>query len=393
MTTSAGATWIVRAEEALARTRGGGGEDEAHGEIEVLRGQRPPLLDATATRALLALPMAALVWAAVVLRAQIAEDPLDPIGVLLRVLALGLSVRAVLLGAEMAKRLKTWAESAGYALAIAPEGVLFRSPRGDVVAPREDVVDVRERGDWRTRQGARRWSEVYLVTRPVAGRGWIAIPPLFERTPGVLAERLMRWRGPIATPEEPAWPDPPRLGSQVYDDAAAGRIPEGGLAIAHGLGWLQSGPYATVLLAAVVIDAFVRLPREAWAALGLGWPIALAITLLSIPAVWIWMTRREVSPRKGLACVLTPAEILMRTRAGVLRVSWKRMTRVHVASRAKWTILRGYHQARQLVIERSDGPPIRYDESFLGAPAEAVQALCEAYKRGVLSPALPADPA
>jgi hypothetical protein len=46
-------------------------------------------------------------------------------------------------------------------------------------------------------------------------------------------------------------------------------------------------------------------------------------------------------------------------------------------------MLQGYHQAKTLVLDRKTDP-VRYEEAFLGAPAEVTAALCEAYKRGLI---------
>jgi len=42
------------------------------------------------------------------------------------------------------------------------------------------------------------------------------------------------------------------------------------------------------------------------------------------------------------------------------------------------------HEAKTLVLKRKDEPPIRYDEAFLGVPAEVAQALLDAYRTGAL---------
>ncbi len=139
----------------------------------------------------------------------------------------------------------------------------------------------------------------------------------------------------------PKAPEPHRLGSQIYDDAAAGRAPEGGYVIRHGRGWWRRGPYATLLLTVAVLDGFVRVPGGAWRQISPLLPIGLALCLAAVPLVWIWITRREILPRKGLALVLTPAEALMRTRAGVLRVTWARLARVYVEANPTWSICRG----------------------------------------------------
>jgi hypothetical protein len=372
--------WIARAEAALAAGRGGE-------QVDVFVARRPPMADLDGVRALSAPVLAAAVWLLAVFREQTTETPLDPVALLIRLLALGLTVRAVLLGAMLVKRARTWLQTRRYGLALTPEGMLFRTPRGDVAAAREDMVDVRERGDWRQRSAARRWSEVYVLIRPSAsptGDPYVSIPPLFERSPGILAERLMRWRGPVQGPEHPEHPEPNRLASKVYERAAVGQVPRGGLVVPHGRGWLRRGPYATVLLSIAILDGLLRLPSAAWSAIPPVYPLGLAACLAVVPVVWIGLTRRHVAPRKGLALVMTPAEVMMRTREGILRAQWRNLGRVTIEQKGTWSILEGYHQARKLVLERNRATTIRYDEAFLGMPAEVVQGLCEGYKKGTL---------
>jgi hypothetical protein len=368
-------SWVERAEEAL---RGG-----TEAGVQVLTGGRPPILDADGRRALVTPFIAAFLWTAVVFREMQVERPLDPLALLLRLIALAFTVRAVLLLIVLAQRLAVLMRANHYRLALTDEGLLLRTPAADFAVPREDVLDVVEQGHWSGHSG-RRWAQVYIVTRPDSGRLFLALPPVFERTPGVLAERLMRWRGVQERPDEVAEVEPVQLASKLFDAAAAGNTPPDAVVIRHGRGWLRRGPYATLLLGGALLDGFVRMPPEARATFGMEVPLVMMLCLFIVPLVWIVTTRREIAPRRGIALILTPAEVLMRTRAGVLRTRWSNVAKLEITSKTAWSVLHGARQSRTLRIERRKDPVINYTEEFLGAPAEVVLALCNAYRSGVL---------
>jgi hypothetical protein len=374
------AHWIQTAEAALdGRSRPG---DDA--EVEVAERYAPAILDAAGIRASLAPLLAGFVWSAAVLRETQTHAPLDPLALLLRLLALALTVRAVALLTSLAKRLRVRLALSRYGLAIAADGLLLRTPSGDVVVPRSQVVDVRERGQWRQRAG-RRWAEVYVVTRPQSGRLFLALPPIFERTPGVLAERLMRWLGPREAPENPTYPEPAELASKLWDSVAAGARPDGVAVIPQGSAWLQRGPYASLLLGLALLDGFVRLPANARAALSHGAPAWLWLGMLALPAIWILLTRRDLARRKGVAMLLTAAELLVRTRAGIHRLRWPEVKSLGIETRTAWSILQGAYESRTLVVKHQDGEQNRLDEAFIGVPAEVVVALGEAHRKGLLT--------
>jgi hypothetical protein len=375
-TDSATDHWIVAAEAKLA------GKPCGRDDLEVIRATRPPVIDAETLAALGSILLTAIVWAAAVFREQVSQAAFDPLALLLRLLALGFTVRALLLGAGMARRLSLVASAQRQAIVLAPEGLLYRSADADIVMPIEDIIAIVERGDWRGRAG-RRSNDVYVVTGPGAGRAHVALPPIFEATPGVLAERLMRWRGLVEGMDAPR-PEPTQLASKLYDEVAAGARPPGIAVIRHGRGWLVRGPYASVLLGIAVLIGFARLPAGTLSLIGPTVPIAIGVCLALVPALWVWLVRREIRPRKGLALVLTPAEALMRARAGIVRVAWKTIGRLSVQVKPSWSLLEGSHGTRTLLVQRRDAPDVRYDEAFLGVPAEVALALCDAYRRGVL---------
>lgn len=367
-------SWVTAAEAAL---RG-----ESVDGVDVVPRHRPPLLDAFARRALLTPFIAAFLWAAVVFR-EAQHNPLEPVSLVLRLLALALTVRALLVLSQLGHRAITSLRRERYGLALTEEGLLYRTPETDYAIARQDVLDVREPGHWRERGGAR-WAEVYLVMRPSAGRTFLSLPPVLDATPGVLCERLMRWRGVLDAPPERPSARPTELPSKLFDDAARGQLPAGVIALRHGRAWLQRAPHATVLLGLVLLDGYLRLPAPLRAQLGGLVPAVITLCLFVVPLGWMALMRASMAPRKGLSFVFTQAELMLRTRAGVLRVPWDELGKLELVSRTGWSILRGAHDSRTLVINRGEELPIHYAEAFLGAPAEVVIALCEAYKKGHL---------
>lgn len=368
--------WIERAEAALRGEPASGVEVVPHG--------RPPVLDAIGRRALVAPFAAGFLWAAAIFREGLSH-PLEPLALLLRLLAFAASLRALVAIALLLRRARDTLRRERHQLVLADEGLLLRTPETDYAVPKQDIAFIREHGEWQER-GATRWADVYLVTRPASGRLYLAIPPLFERTPGVLAERLMRWRG-VAQPErepEAAAREATELPSKLFDAVAAGERPDGVAVVEHGHGYLQRGPYATVLLGAAILDGLLRSPPEVGEQLGAAVPAMLGLCLLIVPLLWLLLTRRALAPRKGLALLLTPAELLMRTRGGVQRARWSEVARVEVAARTAWSIVHGAHQGRSLLIHRKDGQTLSYAETFLAVPAEVAASLCEAYRKGIL---------
>jgi hypothetical protein len=371
--------WEATAQRAL---RDPSGSPEA----EVLRGQRPPLYDPQGIRALVAVVLAVAGWAFLWGAPLEPLPPLSPMVLVVHLLLAAFTLRALALAPLLARRIALWAGARRHVLVLAEAGLVWRRPGGDVAVARHDVVGVREQGDWRTRSAGRRFGEVYVLLTPGddGTARWLALPPVFERTPGVLAERLMRWRGPPKTLEIPEHPPPARLASKVYDDAAAGRAPAGGVVLRHGRGWLRKGPYATVLLSVVLLERALAVPGALRALVDPTVLTVIALCLVAVPLVWALLVRRHVHPRRGLSMVLTPAEVLIRIRSGILRASWPRIAHIRVDTRSGWSLLEGTHTARELVLDRGDDPPIRYDEAYLGVPAEVAQGLCEAYRRGAL---------
>jgi hypothetical protein len=106
--------------------------------------------------------------------------------------------------------------------------------------------------------------------------------------------------------------------------------------------------------------------------------------LVLVPGLWLVLSRRQLAARKGVAMLLTPAELLWRARGGVQRLRWSELGRPQIESRTGWSVLQGPHETRTLVLTQKNGDAVRYAEASLAAPAEVVAALCEAYRKGLL---------
>jgi hypothetical protein len=270
--------------------------------------------------------------------------------------------------------------SSDHALALAEEGLLLRTPRGDVTVARTEVVDVIEPGRWGERSGPR-WSEVYVVTEPESGRLHVALPPVFDATPGMLAERLMRWRGRPTNQARPAGEATPPLASKLWEDLARGARPPGIAVVAHGRGWMKRGPWATVLLGAAVLEGWWRLPAATTRAVGSTGPLVATLCLVLVPLAWVLWSRRDIARRGGMALVLTPNDFMLRTRAGVQRFAWTQVAKVDLHARRTWSMLEGAHPTRSIVFERKNAAPVVLDETVLALPAEVVHGLAEAYRK------------
>lgn len=351
---------------------------------EVYRGHFPPIFDLRGL-ADAALPLVAgLLFWAVAVRDETAAAT-DAAALILSVLALLAGAQGLVGGVRLVGRFRVAAAARRMRLSLDANHLVVEGLGGSdgrVVIERADILAIRERGHWGGRGGRRRYSDVYVITNPKAGRTHLTLPPVFAESPGQLTEALMRWRGPVQGPVDYAPPDPSRLASRVYDDAARGKTPDGGVVIRHGRGWLGRGPYVTALLGLALILRWLRFDPETAALIGPGAVLSIAFGAIMVSVGWVVLSMREVRPRNGLALVITPAEVLIRTRQGVLRATFRNLEAPRIEERPAWSALFGLYTERTLVIARKDQPPIRYEEAFLGVPAEVAAALMEAMKRG-----------
>ena len=366
--------WIPQAEDALA-----GKGDEG---VTVVPHGVPEVFDGDGVRAATAPFLAAFMWAASYLREQMTADTLDWLSLLLKLFALALTVRTLLALRLLLLRMRLKSRAKSYGLCLTDHGFLLRTPEGDIAVPKEDIVAIKEPGALGERGSSH--IPVYVVTQPRSGRSYVALPPVFDRNPRALAERLMRWLGPPQQREGFSPPDPSELPSKLYDAAARGEAGPDVVVIRHGASWLRRAPYATVLLGLTIADSYLRTAPELRARLGAVAPGILVFSLLFVPLLWVILVRIDIAPRKGLSLVLTHAEVMMRTRSGVHVLPWSDLKRASVVIRKTWSLLRGPHETRSLLLERMDGDTINYVESFLGAPAEVIVGLCEAFRRGAI---------
>lgn len=350
--------------------------------FEVLRGSWPPVLDGDGVRGVFVPLLGVVAGLGAYFRMLLGHDGFDPIALILLVLSVGLLARGSILFVQLAERLRIAFRARSSALVLSKDGLFFTDGQNEQTIERTSIVSILESGMWQSRRGGNRWSPIYIVGS-TADALLLTLPPIFEEGSGVVAERLMRWQGVRYLPEEVVHEAPAALASQVYDDASRGIVSEGTLVIRHGNGWLARGPYASLVLAIAIGLAMAALPSEALAAV---WPLTVAAIAIAViaPFLWIAMKRREISVRRGLAMVLTPAEVLMRTRAGVHRAAWPKLQRTSIDQKRAFSLLGGMHMAKILVLKRKDDTPIRYEEAYLGMPVEVAQVLIDAYRRGEL---------
>ncbi len=323
--------------------------------------------------------VAGLTWAVVARDAG--HEAIDPAALILTVLALLAATQALFGVPRIAHRLALSLRARRCRLTLGPE-VLRLALAGEVIeVPRDAIWGVAERGHWGTRAGGRRFSPVYVVTDPAAaGRTHLTLPPVFGESPGQIAETLMRWRGPLAAGPAEAAP-PAALKSRIYDDAASGAQEPGTIAVRHGRGWLARGPYMTALLGLALVFRWIHFDEMTAWLIGPEMVYILLFATLMVPVVWIVLTLRELRPRKGLAFVLTPTALLIRTRRGVLETPLRALGAPTIDVRRAWSVTDGLHAERTLILPRKDEPPIRYEEAFLGVPAEVALTLFTTKKR------------
>jgi len=353
----------------------------AAAEAEVFEGRFPHVFDRRGI-ADVALPFVTglLCWGVVVRDRE--HDGTDPAALILTLLALLAGTQAIFGVIRIARRVGLGLRRRQHRLTLEPDRLILETPKERTVVTREDIVAIRERGHWGKRAAGRRFSPVFIVTRPSSGRTHLTLPPVFGESPGLIAEALMRWRGPVEAPEDYAPPAPARLPSRIYDDAVRGKPSEGTVVVRHGRAWLARGPYITALMGITLVIRWLRFDAPTARVIGPEVVVIVAFVGALVPLGWILLSLRELRPRKGLALVITPAEVLVRTRGGVLQATFRNLTAPKIEQKTAWSVLFGLTTSQTLVITRGDAPPIRYEEAFLGLPAEVAASLLEAMKRG-----------
>lgn len=332
---------------------------------DTIRGRSPSLLTRSFAQTLVMLTLALLLGGGAVLRELTLDNPLDPLAMVLRLLTAAVLLRGIVGVVDLVRARRRTRGASAQALVLGEDALRWTRPGGTHEIPRESVWNVCE-----TDAGVR------LIVQPTKGDAIVALPPIFDASPALLAASLRRWLGTPRVPEG----EVVRLASKAYDAAAAGEVAENMAVLRHGWGWLRRGPFLALLFALVFLDGTLRLPPGT--SLGL-LPMAGLIACAFVPLAWLWSAVRDISPRKGVAMVVTPAEVIMRTRGGVLRATFRRIDDVTIESTPTWSLLDGATPHRKLTIMRRGDTPIRYDEAYLGVRAEVAKALLDAFRASV----------
>lgn len=364
--------------------------------LRVFRGRRPPLLD-RAGQVLVTGLMAGVLWTASTLatsgEVSHAYPTLDPVSFLVRVLAWGFSVRALLQLGGWLGQLKEALRARSAILVTTPEGLFLRWGGVDRAVPRDAILGISGPTSWHSRSGEASLASVFLALAPGYGPHHIRIPAVFTERPGELTEALQRWLGPdlaarigalrpsraeAAASEHGASTEDELRGAAAYQKATEGGALPGWTTVGHGYGWLLRGPYGVLLFGLAAADGLLRAPT---APLSATLPLIAALFVcVGAPLLWAAFRRSRLAERGGLSMVLTPHELLIRAKGRLLSCRHRQVTRTYVDARRRWSLLRGAYTARTLVIHRLEAPPIRYDEAYLGAPAEVVQRWIDAYR-------------
>ncbi len=353
--------------------------------LDVFRGRWPRALLYETVRVLLTVTLSATAAAMAFFRWH-THGP-DALALLAELVALAAALRTVAAVFRWGCRVRDALRATRWALVCCPQGLWVHTPAGEWHAPREALLDARAEGTWARRAGPDRWSTLWLLFRPDAAPPgplpWLALPPVFERPPAALAEWLMRWRGPLPSAQPPASPSLP---SRVYEEVAAGRPCRGCVALRLRFGWLQEAPMWTPLFGLVLLHVawFAAHAPVALEGNDASLFAALGVALWLPPLSWVLLAWRRLRHRHGLAMLLHPGALLLRQRGGVTAVPWRDVRRVAVEERPAWNVWRGGHHARRLVLERAEGPAVRYEAAWLGVPVEPLASLCEAYRRGLV---------
>jgi hypothetical protein len=339
---------------------------------ETLPGHPPAGVFGPFAIALAALGIALATWTLSFVREEATDNTVDPAAVLLRIVALALTIRALGRLTRSLRQVAAYLSARRQRLHLGPSALTLTSGEGKLSIARDDIVAIREEGAFGERSRPS-YARVFVISS--GARAFVEIAPIFDASATALAERLMRWLGPprVTPPSAVAL-----TASREYDEAAGGRLGPGVTAFRHGYAWLKRGPYASLLVGVAFLDSLLRSQTMAWSDFRAWLVPIILVALLVVPLGWIAITSTILRPRKGLSLVVTPSRVLLRTERGTMAVPYETVARVGLHERRSWSIVDGLHWTRALVIERRNETPIRYDEAFLGAPIEVVIALIEA---------------
>jgi hypothetical protein len=314
-------------------------------------------------------------------REQAAASAFDPASVLLRVLGLGLTVRALVALASWLRLLRLARTAGGARLELGPEALRMTIgddthtvDRGTIAAIRREAEGVRRAG--------RHLGRVFVVGRDGTH---LAIPRLFERSAADLAETLVAWVGPGAG--EPlldaaatAIPD----AAETYRRAARGKLPQSVIAFRYGHGWARRGPYAALLLAFALADGALRAGGgEAHPSVPL--TLGFFAALFAVPLGWLGLNRWIIHQRERVLFIVTPTGVVYRERGtgppAAEQVPWSQVTGVRRAPRPSWSVIDGFAPVWTLVVERGDQAPLRFDEAYLAVPGDVAAAQLDLSRR------------
>lgn len=352
--------------------------DGARPGIEVVRGERPPWLDAESVRALTSIFLAAFMVAAAIFRARITTVPFDLLGLILRTAALAFVLRSLILIVTWLRRVLSRRDADEHTLVWSHAGVLWKSPATELSFARSDIVAVVVQ-QARGRLAASIARPVLLVLSPRAGQTHVALPPYFAGRADVLAARLERTLALVE--DSHALPPPPKVAAEErYQRAANGARGPLDTVIPEGTSYLWRGPYASLLGIPLAIDAMLAAERAG----GSLRTAALTACVLAVfvPGMYVWLAGRRRRSRLGIAMLLAREELIVRGPQGAFSLPWKQMDTAEVRIRDVWSPFVGSYPARQLIVQSRDGTTIPFDGGFLGVPPEVVATLCHAYARG-----------
>lgn len=349
--------------------------------VEVVRGQRPALLDGDAARALSAPFLAGFMVAAALLRAQIAASPFDLLTLLLRTAAFAFCLRALILIAAFVLRLRKDMNASAHALAFSRDGILWQSPAGERFARRADVIALSVPSVRASRLMLEARRPLLVVTRPETGGLYWALPPYFSASADILRARLERALTLDAgTDDMPPRPPPPEPASERYQRATDGKASKADCVVPEGYSYRLRGPYGVLLGLVFALDALRVAGAQRVILLQ---PVLLSCLLaISMPLVWLWLMKRKAAARLGIAMLLTPEELVVRGKHGVVSVPYHQLGDVEVRLKDIWSPFVGSYTTRNLIITTKDGATMTFDGGFLGVPPEVVAELCTAYRRG-----------
>lgn len=355
-----------------------------HTAVELVRGTAPSWLGGDAVHALTSSFLAALVIAAALLRSDLQALPFDSIALLLRSASVAFALRALLAIVHWARRLARDARAGEHVLAWSSDGLWWRSPEAEQWLARAEVADLRVPEERSVRGASSSLAPLLVIARPGQTLRYWSLPPYFAVDAEVLLARLKRWHEPAPTRLGELTLTPPREGPDArYARAARRKLEPGELPVPEGFGYRLRAPYGVLLALVFVGDALFH-AGELRTRL---WPAAVLAAVLAPGALGVWFgwlrSRRAV--RLGMAMLLTPEELLLRGKQGVVSVPWTQLAEAEVEVRLAWSLWVGSYLVRTLWFSTLEGTRMPFDAGFLGVPPEVIASLANGYRSGAFT--------